>query len=85
VSLLPDQIQVEDWEAFNINYAAYLAETAAVLDKLTPTEFTPDLTSLDAILTSLRVDNGRSALMAPMSTTPPIWMASSLVDDGSAR
>jgi hypothetical protein len=63
VSLLPDQIQVEDWEAFNVNYAAYLAETTAVLDQLTPAEFTPDLASLDAILTSLRVDNGRHVLV----------------------
>lgn len=85
VSLLPDQIQVGDWEAFNVNYAAYLAETTAVLDRLTPTEFTPDLTSLDAILTSLRVDDGRSSLMPPMSPTPPIWMTSSLVDHRSGR
>ena len=56
ISLLPDQVQVEDWETFNANYAAYLSETTAVLDQLTPAEFTPDLTSLDAVLTSLRVD-----------------------------
>jgi hypothetical protein len=85
ISRLPDQDQVEDWETFNVNYAAYLAETTAVLDQLTPTEFTPDLTSLDAILTSLRVDNGRSSLMSPMSPTPPIWMTSSLVDRRSGR
>jgi hypothetical protein len=85
VSLLPDQIQVEDWEAFNANYVAYLAETTAVLDQLTPAEFTPDLTSLDAILTSLRVDNGRSSFMPPMSPTAPRWMTSSLLDHRSGR
>lgn len=58
-SLLPDQIQVEDWETFNINYAAYLAETTVVLDRLTPAEFTPDLTYLDKMITSLRVDPDR--------------------------
>jgi hypothetical protein len=55
ISLLPDQVQVEDWDAFNANYVAYLSETTAVLDQLNPAEFTPDLTSLDAVLTLLRV------------------------------
>jgi len=90
ISLLPGQVQVDDWETFNVNYAAYLSETTAVLDQLTPAEFTPDLTSLDAMLTSLRVDpdNGRSGLMPclpPMLFTPPIWMTSSLVDHRSGR
>ena len=74
ISLLPDQVQVEDWETFNANYAAYLSETTAVLDQLTPAEFTPDLASLDAVLTSLRVDpdNRRSGLM-PCLPPMPLW------------
>jgi hypothetical protein len=56
VALLPDQIAVEDWEAFNITYAAYLSETTAALEGLAPAEFAPDLTSLDAVIASLRVD-----------------------------
>ncbi len=53
---LPDTIDVEDWEAFNINYATYLSETTAVLDQLPPAEFTPDLNVLDEVVISLRVE-----------------------------
>jgi hypothetical protein len=56
VALLPDQIAVDDWEAFNITYAAYLSETTAALEQLAPAEFEPDLTSLDAVVTSLQVE-----------------------------
>jgi hypothetical protein len=52
---LPDTIEVEDWEAFHANYDTYLLETTAVLDQLPLTEFAPDLTLLDAVVTSLRV------------------------------
>lgn len=52
---LPDKIEVEDWEAFHANYDAYLAETTAELNQLPPSEFTPDLTLLDALVTSLRI------------------------------
>ena len=52
---LPDKIEVEDWDAFHANYDTYLSETTAVLDQLLPTEFTPDLTLLDAVVTSLRI------------------------------
>ncbi len=55
-AILPDKIEVEDWDAFHANYDTYLLETTAVLDQLPPTEFTPDLTLLDAVVTSLSVD-----------------------------
>jgi hypothetical protein len=47
---------VEEWETFSADYAAYLLETTAVLNQLSPAEFTPDLTLLDAVITSLRVE-----------------------------
>lgn len=53
---LPDTIEVEDWEAFHANYDTYLLETTVALDQLPPAEFTPDLTLLDAVVTSLRVE-----------------------------
>lgn len=53
---LPDKIEVEDWEAFSVSFATYLSETTAVLDQLPPAEFTPDLTLLDAVVTSLRME-----------------------------
>jgi hypothetical protein len=55
VSLLPDKEEVEDWETFSANYAGYLLETTTALEQLAPAEFTPALTSLDAIIASLHV------------------------------
>jgi hypothetical protein len=52
---LPDTIEVEDWGAFHANYDTYLLETTVHLDQLPPSEFTPTLTLLDAVVTSLRV------------------------------
>ncbi|HRQ41592.1 MAG TPA: hypothetical protein PLD25_27040 [Chloroflexota bacterium] len=55
-AVLPDTFQVDDWEAFSLNYATYVAETKAVLNDLTPPGFAPDLRLLDAVVTSLRVE-----------------------------
>jgi hypothetical protein len=55
-AVLPDTIEVDNWEAFHAHYDTYLAETTIVLDQLLPTEFTPDLTLLDAVATSLWVE-----------------------------
>lgn len=49
-AVLPDTVQVDDWEALSLNYSTYVAETKAMLNDLTP-----DLTLLDAIVTSLQV------------------------------
>lgn len=68
-AVLPDTIQVEDWEAFHTNYDTYLLETTAVLDQLSPAEFTPDLILLDAVITSLRVEPD-SALFGAESSLP---------------
>jgi hypothetical protein len=62
---LPDTIEVEDWETFHTNYDTYLSETTAVLDQLPLTEFTPALTLLDTVVTSLRVEPGNSASGSP--------------------
>jgi hypothetical protein len=57
-TVLPDTIEVEDWDTFHANYDTYLSETTAILGQLLPTEFTPDLTLLDAVVTSLWVEPG---------------------------
>jgi hypothetical protein len=67
-AVLPDTIEVDNWESFHANYDTYLSETTSVLDQLSPTEFTPDLTLLDAVVTSLRVEPD-SALFGE-STSP---------------
>jgi hypothetical protein len=56
VALLPDEIAVDDWDAFGLSYPAYLAETTTALEQLAAHEFEPDLTSLDAVVASLRLD-----------------------------
>jgi len=56
VSILPDQIQVEDWDAFNTGYLAYMADITSKLDMLESGDFEPDLASLDALIRSLSVD-----------------------------
>ncbi len=55
-AVLPDTVQVDDWEAFSLNYATYVVETKAALNDLSSSDFTPDLTLLDAVVTSLRVE-----------------------------
>ena len=72
-AVLPDTVQVDDWEAFSLNYATYVAETKAALNDLTPFDFTPDLTLLDAGVTSLRVEpdvelNGVETAVSPDET-----------------
>jgi hypothetical protein len=54
-AVLPDTVKVDDWEAC-VNYPIYVAETKAVLNDLTPLDFTPDFTLLDAVVASLRVE-----------------------------
>lgn len=53
VSILPDQIQVEDWDAFNTGYLAYMADITSKLDMLESGDFEPGLESLDALISSM--------------------------------
>jgi hypothetical protein len=55
-AVLPDTVEVDDWEAFANNYSTYVAETKATLNDLTPLDFTPDFNLLDAVVTSLQVE-----------------------------
>ncbi len=58
--VLPDTIEVKDWDAFHANYDTYLSETTAVLDQLPPAEFTPDLALLDAMIMSIQLEPDRA-------------------------
>lgn len=55
-AVLPNTVEVDDWEAFGHNYSTYVAETKAVLNSLTLLDFTPNFTLLDAVMTSLQVE-----------------------------
>ena len=69
-AVLPDTIEVADWEAFNANYTTYLAETTTALDQLPSTDFTPDLKLLDAVITSLKLESN-SILCKPLLVMRP--------------
>jgi hypothetical protein len=56
VSLLPDQIQVKDWDAFNLGYQDYMADITSQLESLDPDDFEPHLESLDALIRSMAID-----------------------------
>jgi hypothetical protein len=67
-AVLPNTIEVDDWESFHANYGTYLSETTTVLDQLLPAEFSPDLTLLDGVVTSLRVES--DSVLFGESTSP---------------
>jgi hypothetical protein len=55
---LPETITDEERYVINdteASYASYIFKTTGVLEQLSPDEFTPDLTLLDAVVTSLQV------------------------------
>jgi hypothetical protein len=66
VPSLPDQIQVEDWDAFNRGYQDYMADITTKLDSLNPDDFEPNLESLDELIRSMTIIN--SATSAPTGT-----------------
>ena len=76
-AVLPDAPLVEDWETFNANFDAYLTETTTLLDGLSPAAFTPDLTLLDAVVTSLQIEP--AAAEADPSLLPPVTPPAGLV------
>jgi WD40 repeat protein len=55
ISLLPDKIQVEDWDAFNRGYQNYMADITSKLDKLAPNDFEPDLENFDNLIRSMTI------------------------------
>jgi hypothetical protein len=58
-AVLPAKAEGENRHTSDTDFAAYLSETAAILDSLLPAEFTPDLSLLDAVLASLRLEPSR--------------------------
>jgi hypothetical protein len=53
---LPAKDDIADYEAFANNMPTYLVQTTADLNALPNTAFQPDLTLLDAVIQSLRVE-----------------------------
>ena len=58
-------------QVFHANYDTHLSETTAVLDQLLPKEITPDLTLLDAGVTSLQVGLGGALFGESISSSSP--------------
>jgi WD40 repeat protein len=57
VSILPDQIQVDDWDAFNRGYQDYITEITSKLEKLAPEDFEPDLETFDNLIRSMTISS----------------------------
>jgi WD40 repeat protein len=55
VPILPDQFQVEDWDAFNQGYQDYMADITSNLESLKPYDFEPDLENFDNLIRSMTV------------------------------
>ena len=59
----PEDVAAEDWATFSADFEAYVADTANMLDRLSPEQFSPRLTLLDAAVSSITIDQTRSGLM----------------------
>jgi len=55
IPTLPDQIQVEDWDAFNQGYQSYMADMKSRLESLDPDDFDPALETFDNLIRSLTI------------------------------
>ncbi len=55
VSLLPDKIQVEDWDAFNQGYQDYMVDMTSRMEMLKPDDFEPDLENFDNLIRSMTI------------------------------
>lgn len=62
VPFLPDQVQVEDWDAFNRGYQDYMADITSKMEKLDLDDFEPDLESLDALIRSMTILNNVTSI-----------------------
>jgi WD40 repeat protein len=77
VSLLPDKIQIEDWDAFSLGYQDYMADITSKLESLTPTDFEPNLETIDNVIRSMTISPNpkatslsNDALSASYTPTP---------------
>ncbi|MGD8751177.1 MAG: hypothetical protein PVG14_07130 [Anaerolineales bacterium] len=55
ISILPDAIQVDDWNAFNSQYQAYLTDNIRQVEELDSDDFEPNLDLLDELVRSMLV------------------------------
>jgi hypothetical protein len=55
-SAVPDEIEVSDWDAFNLTYRDYLSQTIQALDDQPDSSYMPDLALLDELVRSIRLD-----------------------------
>lgn len=55
ISVLPDRIQVEDWDVFNKSYQGYMADIMSRLGGLASNDFEPNLETLDSLIRSITI------------------------------
>jgi WD40 repeat protein len=71
VPILPDQVQVEDWDAFSWGYQDYMADITSKLEKLDLDDFEPALESLDALIRSMAILNNIGSTSTTSASATP--------------
>jgi WD40 repeat protein len=69
VPTLPDQIQVEDWDAFNREYQDYMADITSSLENLNPGDFEPTLEIFDTLIRSMIISLTPQVTSTPTDTS----------------
>jgi hypothetical protein len=67
-SILPDTVEdmsAEEYEQFMSTFDTYLADISTQLNNLTPQDFTPDLSFIDAAMTSIEVTPPEASYVTP--------------------
>lgn len=66
-----DSMPSEEMELLNADYAAYMAERTAFLNSLSPADWSPDLTVLDAVVGSLKIPAPEAVDVAEVPEAAP--------------
>ena len=69
VSILPDHLQVENWDTFNQGYKDYIAAITSKLETLNPDDFEPHLEIFDNLIRSLSISPNPKATSHPNDTS----------------
>jgi len=68
IPILPDQIQVEDWDAFNRGNQDYMADITTKLESLNTDDFEPNLEIFDELIRSMTISVTSKVTSTPTST-----------------
>lgn len=70
ISILPDEIQIDDWDAFSRQYQTYLTDITGRLEELGNDDFEPKLGLLDDLVQSIVVLGQTPSTSRPLHPPP---------------